>query len=84
MRHPGLPALVVDSQPRSAWFSRYVARRLSWEESMEGSESAAFLLELGQIAYSMLDFRDPLPALGDLAVLVWRVAHKTRYKEAYA
>ncbi|MGO8948449.1 MAG: ATP-grasp domain-containing protein [Ktedonobacterales bacterium] len=45
-RH-GIPAIVVDSQPRSAWFSRYVTRRFSWDGSMEGPKFAAFLLELG-------------------------------------
>lgn len=45
-RH-GIPAIVVDGQPRSAWFSRYVTRRFSWEGSMEDPEFAGFLLELG-------------------------------------
>jgi predicted ATP-grasp superfamily ATP-dependent carboligase len=40
---------------------------------------------LGPTTYSVLNWRDPLPAFGDLAVLLSRVAHhKPRYKEAYA
>jgi D-aspartate ligase len=44
-RH-GIPALVIDSQPRSAWFSRYVTRRFHWEGSMEDPGLADRLLEL--------------------------------------
>jgi hypothetical protein len=32
----------------------------------------------------VLNVRDPLPTLGDLAVLGLRVAHQRRYHEAYA
>jgi predicted ATP-grasp superfamily ATP-dependent carboligase len=46
-RH-GIPALVVDSQPRSAWFSRYATQRFSWEGSMEDPQFADFLLHLGR------------------------------------
>src|SRR5215469_12974141 len=44
----GIPGIVVDSQPRSAWFSRYVTRRFSWEGSMEEPEFANFLLQIGR------------------------------------
>lgn len=46
-RH-GIPAIVVDSQPRSAWFSRYVTRRFSWHGSMEDPEFANYLLQIGR------------------------------------
>jgi D-aspartate ligase len=46
-RH-GVPALVIDSQPRSAWFSRYVTGRFSWEGSMEDPRLADRLLQLGR------------------------------------
>ncbi|HLY31538.1 MAG TPA: ATP-grasp domain-containing protein [Ktedonobacterales bacterium] len=46
-RH-GIPGAVVDSQPRSAWFSRYVTRRFLWEGSMESPDFADFLLRLGR------------------------------------
>ena len=40
---------------------------------------------LGRNTYSVLNWRDPLPAFGDLAVLVARFAQKKpRVKEAYA
>jgi predicted ATP-grasp superfamily ATP-dependent carboligase len=46
-RH-GIPAIVIDNQPRSAWFSRYVTRCFAWPGSMEDPRFAEFLLELGQ------------------------------------
>jgi D-aspartate ligase len=45
-RH-GVPAIVVDNQPRSAWFSRYISRRVLFNGSMEDSDFADFLIELG-------------------------------------
>jgi len=44
----GIPGIVVDSQPRSAWFSRYVTRRFTWDGSMESPEFADFLLRIGR------------------------------------
>ena len=44
----GIPAIVVDSQPRSAWFSRYVTRRFTWQGSLEDPELADYLLQLGR------------------------------------
>src|SRR6185312_4238682 len=46
-RH-GIPGIVVDSKPRSAWFSRYVTRRFSWHGSMEDPELADYLLQIGR------------------------------------
>jgi D-aspartate ligase len=45
-RH-GITAIVVDNQPRSAWFSRYVKRRFSFPGSMEDPQLVDLLLELG-------------------------------------
>jgi len=39
---------------------------------------------LGSNTFSVLNWRDPLPAFGDLAVLAARFAHKPHAKEAYA
>ena len=39
----GIPCVVVDNQPRSAWFSRYVCRRLYWHGALEGEDFLAFL-----------------------------------------
>jgi D-aspartate ligase len=44
----GIPGIVVDSQPRSAWFSRYVTKRFYWAGSLEGPEFADFLLQIGR------------------------------------
>ncbi len=46
-RH-GIPGIVVDSQPRSAWFSRYVTRRFSWQGTLEDSDLADYLLQIGR------------------------------------
>lgn len=46
-RH-GIPGIVVDSQPRSAWSSRYVMRRFAWQGSMEDPEFADYLLQIGR------------------------------------
>jgi hypothetical protein len=39
---------------------------------------------VGRNTFSVLNWRDPVPALGDLAILVGRVARPPRAKEAYA
>ncbi|HEU4782969.1 MAG TPA: ATP-grasp domain-containing protein [Ktedonobacterales bacterium] len=46
-RH-GIPSIVVDSQPRSAWFSRYVTRRVSWQGALEDPALADYLVQIGQ------------------------------------
>ena len=45
-RH-GIPGIVVDSQPRSAWFSRYVTRRFTWQGTLEDPDLADYLLRIG-------------------------------------
>ena len=30
----GIRCIVIDSVPRSAWFSRYVVKRIKWQGSM--------------------------------------------------
>ncbi len=42
----GVPVAIVDNLPRSAWFSRFVARRLRWGESMSSTTLPDFLLEI--------------------------------------
>jgi D-aspartate ligase len=44
----GIPSVVIDQVPRSAWFSRYVTRRLKWPGPMEGEEFLAFLLQIAK------------------------------------
>ena len=44
----GIPSVVIDNKPRSAWFSRYVTRRVQWAGPMEGEDFLSFLLQLGK------------------------------------
>lgn len=46
-RH-GIPGIVVDSQPRSAWFSRYVTRRFPWQGTLEDANLADYLVQIGR------------------------------------
>jgi D-aspartate ligase len=46
-RH-GIPSIVIDNQPRSAWFSRYVKGRFHWKDSMDSEEFLHFLLNYGK------------------------------------
>jgi predicted ATP-grasp superfamily ATP-dependent carboligase len=48
-RH-GVPIAVVDTLPRSAWFSRYVDRRFKWTDAMRSGAFVHFLLDLAQRA----------------------------------
>lgn len=41
----GIPGVVIDNLPRSAWYSRYVKMRLKWTGSMESDEFLTFLLQ---------------------------------------
>src|SRR5215469_16487916 len=41
----GIPSIVIDNLPRSAWYSRYVKRRLRWTGPMEGDKFLRFLLQ---------------------------------------
>ena len=44
----GIPSVVVDSIPRSAWFSRYVVKRFKWHSQMDDPEFVSFLLNMGK------------------------------------
>lgn len=44
----GIPCIVIDNQPRSAWFSRYTKRRLQWHRSMDDPTFLHFLLRVGK------------------------------------
>ncbi len=44
----GIPSVVVDNNPRSAWFSRHVVRRFKWHTRMAGERFVAFLLNIGK------------------------------------
>lgn len=41
----GIPGVVIDNLPRSAWYSRYVKKRLKWTGPMEGGAFLSFLLQ---------------------------------------
>ena len=45
----GIPCVLVDGLPRSAWFSRYVTRRFRWSGAMWGPEFLDFLTRLGTV-----------------------------------
>lgn len=44
----GIPCVVIDNTPRSAWFSRYVVKRFKWSTHMEGEKFVSFLLNIGK------------------------------------
>ncbi len=46
--HRGIPSVVIDNIPRSAWFSRYVVKRFKWHSQMDDPEFISFLLSLGK------------------------------------
>src|SRR5256885_2874974 len=46
-RH-GISSVVIDNQPRSAWFSRYVTKRFRWRGSMDDDAFLNFLLSIGK------------------------------------
>lgn len=41
----GIPIVVLDNSPRSAWFSRYVIKRVRWPGPLDGRPLVDFLLE---------------------------------------
>ena len=43
-RH-GIPSVVVDRVPRSAWYSRYVTKRFLWPEALDDPRLVPFLLD---------------------------------------
>src|SRR5437868_5132419 len=44
----GIPSVVIDNLPRSAWFSRYVVKRFRWHGSMDAAAFLHFLLNIGK------------------------------------
>lgn len=44
----GIPCVVIDNSPRSAWYSRYVWKRLRWRGSMESDAFLQFVLNNGK------------------------------------
>ncbi|WIG59191.1 MAG: hypothetical protein OJF49_001938 [Ktedonobacterales bacterium] len=46
-RH-GIPCAVIDTTPRSAWYSRYVTQRFTWPDSMEDPAFVSYLLRLAK------------------------------------
>jgi D-aspartate ligase len=44
----GIPSIVIDNKPRSAWFSRYVVKRFKWSSDMEDEKFVSFLLNIGK------------------------------------
>ncbi|HVB71938.1 MAG TPA: hypothetical protein VNE38_00135, partial [Ktedonobacteraceae bacterium] len=45
----GIPSVVIDNQPRSAWFSRYVTKRFKWNGEMDDDAFLHFLLSVGKV-----------------------------------
>lgn len=48
----GIPSVVIDNVPRSAWYSRYVRKHLAWHDYMESEAFLNFLLSVGK-AYQL-------------------------------
>lgn len=44
----GIPSVVIDNIPRSAWFSRYTVKRFKWHSQMDDPEFIPFLLNMGK------------------------------------
>ncbi len=44
----GIPCIVIDDTPRSAWFSRYVVKRFHWRGHMDDEAFVPFLLSIGK------------------------------------
>src|SRR5450432_925182 len=44
----GIPCIVIDDNPRSAWFSRYVVKRFLWHGHMDDAAFVPFLLNIGK------------------------------------
>src|SRR5258708_34175902 len=44
----GIPSVVIDTTPRSAWFSRYVCRCIRWHGQMDDDAFLSFLLTIGK------------------------------------
>lgn len=44
----GIPSIVIDNKPRSAWFSRYAVKRFQWHSQMDDPGFVSFLLQIGK------------------------------------
>src|SRR2546421_6528717 len=44
----GIPCVVIDNLPRTAWFSRYVTKRFMWHDRMDDTAFLNFLLSIGK------------------------------------
>ena len=44
----GIPCIVIDNQPRSAWFSRYTRKHFHWQHNMSDEQFLHFLLNIGK------------------------------------
>jgi D-aspartate ligase len=42
----GIPCVVIDRLPRSAWYSRYVTRRFVWPDALDAPSLVPYLLDL--------------------------------------
>jgi D-aspartate ligase len=57
----GVPVVVIDNQPRSAWFSRYVVKRLRWHGDMDNEAFLHFLLRAAKTLHLEQWTLIPLP-----------------------
>ena len=62
-----IPVAVLDSDPRSAWYSRYVGRRLRWHSGLDDPALAEWLLAQKDLAGAVL-----LPMQDDAVELISR------------
>ncbi len=44
----GIPTIIIDNIPRSAWFSRYVTKCIKWHGPMDDTTFLHFLLSIGK------------------------------------
>lgn len=72
----GVPSVVVDAEPRAAWFSRYVRDRILWPAPMAGEDFAGGLLDLAR--QRGLDGWVVLPMQDDAVETVARFGHRLR------
>ena len=74
-----IPCVVVDNLPRSAWFSRYVGKRLRWHGSLDSTAFLHFLLHIAREYH--LERYILLPMPDDAVELVAR--HTTELSACY-
>jgi D-aspartate ligase len=62
LTHRGIPSVLVDNDPRSAWYSRHPQRRHRWTANMDSPELVKFLLELaddrGYLGWMLFPMQD--------------------------